>query len=113
MHLNVCIKQRDNEIHKQNGAEEHPVFSFLKGQPGCNGNLMWNFRTKCIPHGPAREMLLHAMCVCLGLSVYLSAPPAPRANTAVLVAKNGTVSRHDGVTVANLEPEILKRLDGV
>ena len=24
-----------------NGAEEHPVFSFLKGQPGCNGNLMW------------------------------------------------------------------------
>jgi len=58
-----------------NGAEEHPVFSFLKGQPGCNGNLMWNFRTK------------------------------------FLVDKKGTVSRHDGVTVANLEPEILKRVE--
>ena len=24
----------------QNGSDEHPVFSFLKNQPGCNGNIM-------------------------------------------------------------------------
>jgi len=30
--------------------------------------------------------------------------------TKFLVAKDGTVSRHDGVSVANLEPEIVKRL---
>lgn len=29
-----------------NGANEHPVYSFLKNQPGCAGNVMWNFRTK-------------------------------------------------------------------
>lgn len=29
-----------------NGANEEPTFSFLKNQPGCNGSLMWNFRTK-------------------------------------------------------------------
>merc|ERR1712118_43191 len=29
-----------------NGNNEHPTFSFLKAQPGCGGNLMWNFRTK-------------------------------------------------------------------
>jgi len=23
------------------------VYSFLKNQPGCTGNIMWNFRTKC------------------------------------------------------------------
>jgi len=58
-----------------NGGEEHPVYSFLKNQPGCSGNIMWNFRTK------------------------------------FLVAKNGAVSRHDGVNTADLEPEIIKRLD--
>lgn len=57
-----------------NGSDEHPVFSFLKNQPGCNGNIMWNFRTK------------------------------------FLVARNGTVTRHDGTNTADLEPEILKRL---
>lgn len=29
-----------------NGANEHEVFSFLKNQPGCGGQIMWNFRTK-------------------------------------------------------------------
>jgi len=63
-----------SKIHV-NGEKEHPVFSFLKNQPGCHGNIMWNFRTKFI------------------------------------VARDGTVSRFDGVDVKKLEPEITKRLD--
>ena len=63
-----------SKIHV-NGEKEHPVFSFLKNQPGCHGNIMWNFRTKFI------------------------------------VARDGTVSRFDGIDVKKLEPEIIKRLD--
>ena len=63
-----------SKIHV-NGEKEHPVFSFLKNQPGCHGNIMWNFRTKFI------------------------------------VARDGTVSRFDGIDVKKLEPEITKRLD--
>jgi len=29
-----------------NGEKEHEVYSFLKNQPGCGGQIMWNFRTK-------------------------------------------------------------------
>jgi len=30
----------------QNGATEHEVYSFLKNQPGCSGQILWNFRSK-------------------------------------------------------------------
>jgi len=29
-----------------NGATEHEVYSFLKNQPGCSGQILWNFRSK-------------------------------------------------------------------
>ncbi len=59
----------------QNGANEHEVYSFLKNQPGCSGQILWNFRTK------------------------------------FLISKGGVVTRHDGVNTADLEPEVLKRLE--
>lgn len=30
-----------------NGPERHPVYQYLTAQPGCEGNMMWNFRSKC------------------------------------------------------------------
>mmetsp|Transcript_9760 Transcript_9760/g.22625 ORF Transcript_9760/g.22625 Transcript_9760/m.22625 type:complete len:113 (+) Transcript_9760:207-545(+) len=29
-----------------NGPERHPVYQYLTAQPGCEGNMMWNFRSK-------------------------------------------------------------------
>mmetsp|Transcript_67329 Transcript_67329/g.140273 ORF Transcript_67329/g.140273 Transcript_67329/m.140273 type:complete len:113 (+) Transcript_67329:227-565(+) len=34
-----------SKIHV-NGDNTHPVYTFLKAQPGCEGNCMWNFRSK-------------------------------------------------------------------
>mmetsp|Transcript_24790 Transcript_24790/g.49517 ORF Transcript_24790/g.49517 Transcript_24790/m.49517 type:complete len:114 (-) Transcript_24790:164-505(-) len=31
---------------KVNGPQQHPVYTFLKAQPGCDGAIGWNFRTK-------------------------------------------------------------------
>jgi glutathione peroxidase-family protein len=49
-HTHKTRTTRTHNMHThttlQNGGNEHEVFSFLKNQPGCSGQIMWNFRTK-------------------------------------------------------------------
>ncbi len=35
-----------SKVDAVNGEEEHPVYAFLKAQPGCDGPVRWNFHSK-------------------------------------------------------------------
>ncbi len=78
-----------------NGSRQHPVFSFLTAQPGCEGVIAWNFKGKC------------EIAVCSNASVQVSMESMlTLCVLAVLISRDGKTVQRFSKKTSELEDDI-------